>query len=137
MLWPLLSHPLTILDNNDSKPPFAGQLVEYSVDKNLANVRDNKTEFFIAWVVDYFDSLPQSQNNRIGKTASALSMYDSSVEAAIAYRDQYPVTVEARIAMNKIQEGSPDVREGDKEAIEKILFLGKDKKDPFVPWDNE
>lgn len=85
-------------------------------------MRDKVYGYGVQYVVDYYDGLPETTKSKEAKTAVYFSMPEEHVTAALAYREAYPVTVEAQIARNKFQEGSEDVSFEDAQVAEKILF---------------
>lgn len=121
--------------HSHSLPEYSRYLEASTTNPNLAHVKDNEYGFYAAYVVDTFDSLPENSKNKIAKTGMIFGMPEERVEAILAYREQYPVTMEARIIVNKWQANSTDVRSEDSRLAEQVLFLSNNKKDPFVPWE--
>lgn len=120
-------------ETSPSHPPvYSNYLEPYPGSSHIADTRDREYGWVTSHVVSYYDSSLQEESKKVAKTAMHYSMPEEHVEAALSYRDAYPVTMEARIAVNLFEEGSQDVTPEDVRTAQNILHRMKGKRDPYL-----
>lgn len=93
---------ISIEDSYTSENLIIDYLEVYTGVVSLDRVRTKSSGFFVSWIVDSLQSLPEDEKNKVGKVAVKFSIPEVEVYASAAYYDRNKEVIDARILMNKM-----------------------------------
>jgi hypothetical protein len=104
---------------------------EYRQKFSLASVRTKSSGFFVGWIISYYNSLPEEEKNKVGKTANAFHISEMEVDAPLAYYDRHKEVIDSWILINNPSANQSLAASEEIHSAKSVLESAKGKRDPI------